>query len=224
MLLSVEFLKPLVVQDLFLVLLVVIAAYTDLRFRKIPDRLTVPHMIIGLVLSYVAFGLVGLKASGIGLFVGLAILIVPCELGAVGGGDAKLLIAVGALEGASFVILSALFGFIVGGIMSIAKLAQVSGGFSGFLRSVYTGSIFVIKIEDRKREENVPLGVGLAIGCVFALICRCLGADSFRRSLRIALGPSQFHHRAKSRTRARAAARSDLCPAHLSFARGCFRL
>jgi prepilin peptidase CpaA len=76
----------------------VMAAALDLKFRRIPNVLTVAGVVAGLVLR--AFGggsavIAGCEGVGLGL-----LLTVPFFfLGALGGGDVKLVAAVGAFLG-----------------------------------------------------------------------------------------------------------------------------
>ncbi len=158
-----------------MVLLMVSAVYTDLKFRKVYDKITVPMMLSGLIIGGIAAGLSGVKAAAIGLGVALAIYIVPCELAWIGGGDAKLMIALGSLEGYRFVLVTTLLGSILGFFQSLWLLAKRPGGFSAFFKSLISGSLFYSSYKDRKREENVPLGVYLGIGGILALFCRSYG-------------------------------------------------
>src|SRR5688500_12922752 len=69
------------------------AVWTDVRTRRISNRLTYPLMLAGLVVNGAAVGRVGLGVSVAGLVVGGAVLLIPCALGVMGLGDAKLLAA-----------------------------------------------------------------------------------------------------------------------------------
>lgn len=125
------------------------AVWYDCRERRIPNRLVVSSMAVGLVLGLVTGGLRGLGASVVGLLVGAGILFVPFALGWVGAGDVKLLAAVGAILGAKGAACSILYGAVAGGIISAAvlvkrrrlglTLASIGIGLIGFLSFVVPG-------------------------------------------------------------------------------------
>ena len=163
---------PVFVQDIVVVILIIIAAYTDIKERKIYDKLTFPTMALGLILGYVSAGFAGLKGAAFGLFIGFAIFVLPCELGAVGGGDGKLMMAVGALTGYPFIIVASLLGFALTVFQTIYMIAKRPGGFRAFFASIASGSLFFTSYEDRPKEQNVPLGVYLALGTFIAIILR----------------------------------------------------
>lgn len=77
---------------------VLVAAWWDLRERRIPNALTVPAFLLALAFRAIPGGetlLSGIGGAGLGLLVMLPFF----ALGAVGGGDTKLVIAVGAFLG-----------------------------------------------------------------------------------------------------------------------------
>lgn len=82
-----------------LALVVVVAAIFDLRWRRVPNSLTLPGLLLGILLNTIYFPRDGLWSSLEGL--GLAFLIYfPLFLvRAMGGGDVKLMAAVGAIVG-----------------------------------------------------------------------------------------------------------------------------
>ncbi|WDP90901.1 MAG: prepilin peptidase [Desulfobacter sp.] len=99
------------------------AAYTDLAWGRIPNWLTIPFLFIGLWFSTAQLGLVpGLLFSLKGMGTGLACLMVPFILGGAGGGDVKLLGAMGALLGCCGVFWTFLYAALAGGIYSMAVL------------------------------------------------------------------------------------------------------
>ena len=105
-----------------LTIVLIIASVTDLRVQKIPNWLTFPTMLSGLIYHSFMNGLDGLLFSGQGLLLGVAILIIPFLMGGMGAGDAKLLGAVGAFLGPRGVCNAAIFTFIAGGIYTIVLL------------------------------------------------------------------------------------------------------
>ena len=80
-------------------LVLLVAAWTDLRQRKVYNKLTYPAILVGLLVHTVAMGLdgllAGLAAAGLTLVLGLLVI----TTGWIRGGDIKLLIAVGAFLG-----------------------------------------------------------------------------------------------------------------------------
>lgn len=87
-----------------------IASITDWRSWRIPNWLTLPALALGLGLG-VFDGGQGLLAALVGALVcGLTPLIL-CALGAMGGGDLKLLMSMGALLGAKLGLTAQLYAF-----------------------------------------------------------------------------------------------------------------
>ena len=77
----------------------VVAAGWDLKTRRIPNRLTFGAAIAGLAYHVLTGGLAGLGQSAGGLAVGLAVFMIPFALRGMGGGDVKLMAALGAWIG-----------------------------------------------------------------------------------------------------------------------------
>lgn len=103
--------------DTVLALVLSLAVVFDLRERRIPDSLTVGGLIAALVLCLVtdpALGTRGLVGAGMGMAVAIPLF----AIGALGAGDGKLLIAVGALLGIGELPIALLATAITGGIMS----------------------------------------------------------------------------------------------------------
>ena len=74
------------------------AAYTDLRHRRVPNRLVIAAVTAGTVLAACA-GWHALLRGMAGLLLGAALLLPAFVLGMVGGGDVKSLAAIGLLAG-----------------------------------------------------------------------------------------------------------------------------
>jgi prepilin peptidase CpaA len=82
-----------------LLAMLLLAAIGDLRERKIRNWLTVAIMLTGLARSFTPAHSVAPGGAGLGLLVGFGLMFVLFAMGAVGGGDVKLLAGVGAWLG-----------------------------------------------------------------------------------------------------------------------------
>jgi Flp pilus assembly protein protease CpaA len=108
--------------------LLVWAAVTDLHSRRIPNWLTF-SLVLGGFAQAIAFGALSTPlASVLGLCVGFIIPFVLFALGALGGGDVKLLAGVGAWFGPQAALNVFVIAALVGAVMVIAQaLAQKRG-------------------------------------------------------------------------------------------------
>ncbi len=106
-----------------------VAAAVDARLRRIPNLLTVPTAIGGLLYHTLAPEGWGLAASAAGLGVGFLLLLLPFLLGGGGAGDVKLLAALGAWLGpqqilVAFVLAIATAAFLAAGVLAATALRQ----------------------------------------------------------------------------------------------------
>ena len=110
------------VADLVVTAILLISLLTDVRTKKIPNLLTFPGILAGFIIHGVQDGWPGLGQAVLGLLLGLALLFIPFALGGMGAGDVKLLGAVGALQGADFVLRAFLASALAGGALAVAAL------------------------------------------------------------------------------------------------------
>jgi prepilin peptidase CpaA len=161
----------LVVQDVVLVAFVVTIIVTDWRWRRIPNTVTYPTMLVGLALGAVeSAGRAGfpggiLTGGLIDHVAGLAIgFLVAYPFYATGGlkaGDGKFLMAVGALKGTTFLLVAAVYGALIGGLIAIAfivarRLAARRAGTGETMKSLL--------------HTWIPYGVALGLGALAALV------------------------------------------------------
>jgi prepilin peptidase CpaA len=120
--------------NLGVVLAVTVASYTDLRWGKIYNYITVPALVTGLTLNTLGGGWSGLALSLQGVALGVALLLTTLLLGQyMGGGDLKLLAALGALRGPTFLLSALLVAVVLGGLIALG-VALARGGLRESLR------------------------------------------------------------------------------------------
>ena len=108
------------VSEAALIALVVVAAWSDLRTRKIPNWITVSGAAVALGLHIFYGGASGAIRSLAGATLGLAIFIALYAAGGMGAGDVKLFSAVGAFLGPQALILAFIFTGLIGGVAGLA--------------------------------------------------------------------------------------------------------
>ena len=136
---------------LFSALLVISAI--DLFHQIIPDRITLPGIVLGLLLASTILP-VGLMDSVLGILVGGGLLWAlawasPYLFGreGMGGGDIKLLAMIGAFLGWKPVLLTIMVGALVGSVMGLGFIA----------------------LKVMRRDQYLPFGPFLALGAVVSL-------------------------------------------------------
>jgi prepilin peptidase CpaA len=112
---------PLATQVL-LIILVLIAGYYDIRFRRIPNWLVLSGLVLGLALNSFLFEWAGLRASLLGIGLAFIVYFSMYLLRGMGAGDVKLMMAIGSLVGPGpwfFILIST---GILGGIVAVILL------------------------------------------------------------------------------------------------------
>lgn len=143
---------------------------TDWRWRRIPNVVTYPTMLAGLVLGAIestgAAGFPGGVFSGglldhvAGLVIGFLVSYPFYAGGGLKAGDGKFLMAVGALKGTQFLFVAAVYGALVGGL--IALLFIVARRIEA--RRAGTGETMGSLL-----HTWIPYGVALGLGALAAL-------------------------------------------------------
>jgi prepilin peptidase CpaA len=149
------------------VVLALIAGYTDWRSRRIPNWLTVPGFLIGVLANVLADGRAGLMTSLLGAGLGLLVLLPFVFLRSLGAGEANLLI------GSVF----------VAGVMALG-LVIYKRRFKETLRNIgrLLGSMLTLRMPgaevslDNPQSLKVPYGVALALTTLLFGIGKVWGA------------------------------------------------
>ena len=170
---------PPVIWALLLAVVLVAAAY-DVRFRRIPNWLTVTGVLAGIGMNTFLYqGLPGLVFSLKGLGLAFAIYVVLYALHAMGAGDVKLMAAVGAIVGwenwFGIFIVTAMVGGVMGLIL-VASRGRVRKTLAnvGFIFSeMKSGRAAYLANEELDVRSKKALGLAhgavIAVGSVFFL-------------------------------------------------------
>lgn len=170
------------------VIVVMVAAYTDLRSRRIPNWLVLPFLLAGIVVSPFrsewrgghggfgwhgfAAGFHGLGQSFAGLSLGFLLYGALYWMGGMGGGDVKLCTAIGAWIGPAQLIFALVIAGVAGGIMVLCWAAC-----SGFLKELFSGAgdlVFGGKHRDPELtlanplKRKMPYAPAIAIGTLMS--------------------------------------------------------
>jgi prepilin peptidase CpaA len=134
--------------------------FTDMRWRRIPNVVTYPTMLLGLIFAaFESFpnALVDHVVAVIAIFA-IGYPIVAGKM--LKSGDVKFLMAVGALRGTGFVLFSALYGSLVGGLVALLYVAV--------RRLAPTANGQHASVSELMRSW-IPYGVALGIGTLLTL-------------------------------------------------------
>ncbi len=160
----------------FTLALTLLAAWTDLRDRKIPNWLTIPGIFAGIALNSYFRGWHGMKTSLEGAGLALLVLLPLVLLRALGAGDWKLMGAVGAFLGPAlfpFVLVASVF---VAGLMAIVQMVRTRRVIETLSNlAVLVQGFLSLRVNPEITLDNpvlmkLPFGVAVAAG---TLICIC---------------------------------------------------
>ena len=174
---------PVIVQLLLLVV-VAVAGFYDLRFRRIPNWLALIGLVVGIGLNSFLFEWAGFQRALLGMGLALLVYFPLYLLRAMGAGDAKLMAAVGSMLGpgnwlAVFVLTS-----VLGGLVALIVLL-----FAGRVRKAFwnvgwiMNEVIHLRAPYHSSEEldvrspramRMPHGVMIAFGSAAFLAVRAM--------------------------------------------------
>lgn len=158
-----------------LVAVLAIAVYTDWRWRRIYNWLTLPAFLIGLVLSAVFGGWDGFLASLGGAGTAFAVFLLLFLFGGMGGGDLKLMTAIGAWLGFPLILVDMIYVALAGGVLGVAFALQ-AGAMRKVLSNIYhffavalLPGVKPTEILTESAAPKFPYGLAIAAGTLLAL-------------------------------------------------------
>jgi prepilin peptidase CpaA len=167
---------PLTIASALLLAVISVAIiYTDIRDRRIPNKLVLVALISGLAVNTFFGGLSGLLLSLGGFSLAFALTLLLHLFGTLGAGDVKLFGAIGSIVGISLVLPTLLVVAIVGGALAVCKmvytrtagitLLNIAHFFVGRLSGM--GAPHFAAADDRRR--TIPYGVAICVGSLVSL-------------------------------------------------------
>lgn len=155
-------------------ILLLMAGWTDWRTRRIPNWLTVPGLLTGLLANWLVFGPPGLWMALKGAGLGLALLLPLVLVRGLGAGDWKLIGAVGAILGAAQMLLVLLGTVLITGLMGVVQITRArrwKGTLKNILEIVLVMTTFGVRSRPDLTIDNpgllkLPFGTAAAIAAV----------------------------------------------------------
>jgi prepilin peptidase CpaA len=158
---------------------VALSMTTDMRTRRIPNLMSGSAALAGLALNATYFGAAGVLASVVGAGATMSPLLLPFALGGIGGGDVKMMGAIGALLGVRLGINALAIGVVLGGVLMVVHLARCGRlrekmqALAGMLSlAAVGGSLEPLKLSaSSPRAVSLPYSVPLGLGTLAVLAC-----------------------------------------------------
>src|SRR3989441_9600672 len=150
-----------------------IAGWMDWRYRRIPNWLTVPALLGGILGNTLASGWSGAKASLLGALLGVALLLPFVLVRSLGAGDWKLVGALGAFLGPQHLIAVLLGAILVAGVMAVVlviwhgRVRQTVRNLGRMLAAFFTLHLPGPELSlDNPEALKVPFGIAVAIAVI----------------------------------------------------------
>lgn len=160
------------------------AGWLDWRSRRIPNWLTIPALVVGVGANTIAGGWSGAKVALAGAALPLLLLLPVVLLRGLGGGDWKLMGALGALLGWMQILLVLLVTVLLAGLFAAVQLVRqhrVGTTLANLWELVQGFFVFGLAPHpainlDNPRATSVPFGVAAALATLLCYGILILGA------------------------------------------------
>lgn len=157
-------------------LLLIISFVTDIKSMKIPNKITVPAMCLGVAFHFVVDGFTGIWHALEGGAVGFGIMLILYLCGAVGGGDVKLFGAIGTWVGTYLTLTTMMYSIFVAGLIGILillwrreALQRIKRVFVSIFGAILLKSIVPIQA-NAKGQLQFPFMLAVLPGAVIAFL------------------------------------------------------
>ncbi len=156
--------------------ILILAAWIDGKELKVPNWITFPMILSGLVYSTCVGGLAGMGAGLLGMCVGLLTLMPLYAVGGMGAGDVKLMAGIGAWLGWEVTFAAFCVSTVVGAVMAVLMVLR-----KGTMKHHYENFLLIlsewmvvknpyelnrIATERKPRMMLLPYGIPICIGTI----------------------------------------------------------
>lgn len=160
--------------SLFFGLGLLAASASDLRYRKVPNALNASIAVVGMCYQVTRYGWIGTADALLGIATGFACVLVPFAMRLHRGGDAKLVMALGAWLAPRLILWAYIWGVALGGIVAIGVFLTVGREArrriaKNLKLSAGTATLPVVE-EDRPAHQQVPMALAFSAGALVALM------------------------------------------------------
>lgn len=156
--------------------ILILAAWIDGRDLRVPNWITFPMVLAGLVYSTWTGGVTGFGAGVLGMCAGLLTLLPLYSVGGMGAGDVKLMAGIGAWMGWQVTLAAFAVSAVLGAVMAIVMVLwrrKTAHHYSNFLLILSEWmsirnpvQLSVIAAERKPRMLLLPYGIPICIGTI----------------------------------------------------------
>lgn len=157
------------------VLVALLGAITDVHSARLPNRLTYSAVVAALVLRTAFVGWTGLKSGLLGIGIAGGIFFVFHLVGAMGGGDMKMMAAIGAWIGRTHIVTVLIVIALAGGLLALVSII-INRNLTRTIRNAVRLVLFRFTAGLEPHPEmnvqapgsrRVPFGVAIGMGTLF---------------------------------------------------------
>ncbi len=148
--------------------------YMDVKYRRIPNKLVLVTLLVGLAINSYFGAWHGILSSLLGLVIAFGLMFLFHLFGTMGAGDVKLFAAIGALVGSSIDLQKFLIVAITGGVLAILKMVYARRatttmvGVAQFFIGLLPGQTIPKLQVPGDHQHTLPYAVPICLGSVLS--------------------------------------------------------